>query len=266
MNGYLISSMGQKIFVRGFDLEERLVGVAFLDVGVFVTSLRTMKNLLLVGDALKGTWFVGFQEDPFKLVILSKGRQPSAVSNADFFFGVDGQLSFIVTDEEGVLRIFDYNPRHVDTNSGQRLLCRSEFHGQSDHHTVLTIARRKDDEGDQNMDGSAAIVAQSVLIYATLDGAIAAVKAVGDATFKRLSLLQGQLIRNVQHVAGLNPRAYRTVRNDALSRPLTKGILDGELLDIFDGLELERQVEMTKQIGTDREVVLGDLAALIGLF
>jgi cleavage and polyadenylation specificity factor subunit 1 len=124
------------------------------------------------------------QEDPFKLVILSKGRQPSAVSNADFFFGVDGQLSFIVTDEEGVLRIFDYNPRRasrtkqilpldfklipfidVDTNSGHRLLCRSEFHGQSDHHTVLTIARRKDDEGDQNMDGSAAIVAQSVLIY-----------------------------------------------------------------------------------------------------
>jgi cleavage and polyadenylation specificity factor subunit 1 len=124
-------------------------------------------------------------------------------------------------------------------------------------------------------------------VLATLDGAIAAVKAVGDATFKRLSLLQGQLVRNVQHVAGLNPRAYRcvyyvcwfsistevatnmaprTVRNDTLSRPLTKGILDGELLDVFDGLELERQVEMTKQIGTDREIVLGDLAALIGLF
>ena len=55
------------------------------------------------------------QEDPFKLVILSKGRQPSAVSNANFFFGVDGQLSFMVTDEEGVLRIFDYNPRRASS-------------------------------------------------------------------------------------------------------------------------------------------------------
>lgn len=59
----------------------------------------------------------------------------------------------------------------VDTNSGQRLLCRSEFHGQSDHHTVLTIARRKDDEGVQNMEGSSpsSIVAQSVLIYGEYD-------------------------------------------------------------------------------------------------
>jgi hypothetical protein len=54
----------------------------------------------------------------------------------------------------------------AETNSGQRLLCRSEFHGQSDHHTVLTIARRKDDEGVQNMEGSSASPAvQSVLIY-----------------------------------------------------------------------------------------------------
>jgi cleavage and polyadenylation specificity factor subunit 1 len=33
LNGYLVSSMGQKIFVRAFDSDERLVGVAFMDVG-----------------------------------------------------------------------------------------------------------------------------------------------------------------------------------------------------------------------------------------
>jgi hypothetical protein len=37
------------------------VGVAFLDVGVYVTSLRTLKNLLLIGDAVKSIWFVAFQ-------------------------------------------------------------------------------------------------------------------------------------------------------------------------------------------------------------
>lgn len=57
--------------------------------------------------------FNPLQEDPFKLVILSKGRQPSAVSNANFFFDVDGQLSFMIADEDGVLRIFDYNPRRA---------------------------------------------------------------------------------------------------------------------------------------------------------
>ena len=77
MDNYLVSSMGQKvspsallyvcvltsfeIFVRALDLDERLVGVAFLDVGVYVTSLRTIKNLLIIGDAVKSVWLVAFQ-------------------------------------------------------------------------------------------------------------------------------------------------------------------------------------------------------------
>jgi cleavage and polyadenylation specificity factor subunit 1 len=47
--------------VRAFDSDERLVGVAFMDVGVYVTSLRALKNLLLIGDAVKSVWFVAFQ-------------------------------------------------------------------------------------------------------------------------------------------------------------------------------------------------------------
>ena len=50
------------------------------------------------------------QEDPFKLVILSKGRQTAAVSNANFFFGLDGQLSFIAAGEDAVLRAFEFLP------------------------------------------------------------------------------------------------------------------------------------------------------------
>ena len=32
-----------------------------MDVGVYVTSLQTLKNLLLVGDAVKSVMFVAFQ-------------------------------------------------------------------------------------------------------------------------------------------------------------------------------------------------------------
>ena len=53
--------MCMQIFVRAFDLDERLVGVAFLDVGIYVTSLRAVKNLLVIGDAVKSVWFVAFQ-------------------------------------------------------------------------------------------------------------------------------------------------------------------------------------------------------------
>lgn len=54
----------------------------------------------------------------------------------------------------------------------------------------------------------------------------------------------------------------RAVRNEKVSRPLSKGILDGELLRVFVGLEVARQEEMTKQIGTAREMLLEDLSVL----
>ena len=50
-----------QLFIRAFELDERLVGVAFLDVGVYITSLHTLKNFLIIGDAVKSVWFVAFQ-------------------------------------------------------------------------------------------------------------------------------------------------------------------------------------------------------------
>lgn len=61
-----------QIFVRAFDLDERLVGVAFLDVGVYVTTLRALKNLLIIGDAVKSVWFVAFQ---VRASFISKGKR-----------------------------------------------------------------------------------------------------------------------------------------------------------------------------------------------
>lgn len=52
------------------------------------------------------------------------------------------------------------------------------------------------------------------------------------------------------------------VRNDYVSKPLSRGILDGNLLVHFEGLPIARQNEMTRQIGTERAVVLHDWIAL----
>jgi cleavage and polyadenylation specificity factor subunit 1 len=168
--------------VRALDMDERLVGVAFLDVGVHVTSLRTMKNLLVIGDAVKSIWFVAFQvcmlsflrviaahacrmiqEDPYKLVVLAKDVSKRAVTKADLFFN-SKDMSIISGDEDGVIRLYAYDPQgvcpagsivhsalmlsHVDPESkaGQELLCRSEFHGQVECRTTLTIARRGTDD------------------------------------------------------------------------------------------------------------------------
>ncbi|EJD05583.1 cleavage factor protein [Fomitiporia mediterranea MF3/22] len=256
MNGYLVSSMGQKIFVRALDLDERLVGVAFLDVGVYVTSLRTIKNLLIIGDAVKSVWLVAFQEDPFKLVIVAKEVQRLDVMTADFLFASDGDFYIAVSDEEGIIRLLEYDTSDPESHSGQYLLRRTEYHAQVESHTTVLIARRSQNDG---------LVPQARLISAAVDGSMYALTPVdADESAKRLQLLQGQLTRNMQHVAGLNPRAFRAVRSDGVARPLTKGILDGNLLAGFEQLPIPRQNEIARPIGTDRLAVLRDRRELSG--
>lgn len=49
--------------------------VAFLDVPPYITSLKTFKNLLLIGDMVKSVWLAVFQ------VRLDPARQLDTVSH-----------------------------------------------------------------------------------------------------------------------------------------------------------------------------------------
>jgi cleavage and polyadenylation specificity factor subunit 1 len=52
------------------------------------------------------------------------------------------------------------------------------------------------------------------------------------------------------------------VRNDTVSKPLSKGVLDGTLLYEFENLSLVRQDEIVKQIGTEKTVLAQALTSL----
>ena len=49
------------------------------------------------------------QEDPFKLVVVAKDICRVGVTNADFFFS-EGVMSIVTGDDDGVLRMYEYNP------------------------------------------------------------------------------------------------------------------------------------------------------------
>lgn len=138
IDGYLVMSMGQKLYVRVLQQDEVLLAVGFLDVGVHVTSLQSMKNFLLIGDALQSVTLVAFQvcdflsarlnphslqhpmylslsrdrelqDDPYKLVLLGRDYRLGRTSSANFLVN-EARLSFVTADINGVLRIFDYDP------------------------------------------------------------------------------------------------------------------------------------------------------------
>ena len=54
------------------------------------------------------------QEDPFKLVIVAKEVNRLGIMTADFLFASDGAFYIAVSDEEGVIRLLEYDPEGRD--------------------------------------------------------------------------------------------------------------------------------------------------------
>jgi len=256
-NGYLLNSNGPKIYMKGFDDDSQLMGLAFLDVNLFVTTIKTFKNFLLVGDLVKSVWFVSAQDEPYKLTTIAKDPSDVSVVTADFLVH-EGQLSFVTVDHEGIIRMLDFDPADPTSSNGERLIVRTEYYGGALPAVSKVIARRRTAEED--------FAPQTQIIYATADGALTTLVSVKEARFKRLQLVSDQLVRNAQHVAGLHPRAYRTAKNDLVPRALSRGILDGNLMDQFALQPINRQREMMRQIGTDAVTVASDLQALSGFW
>ncbi len=90
-------------------------------------------------------------------MILGKDPYHSCVTRADLVFA-NGHLSIVTCDEEGIIRIYAYDPHGVytlvfsitgthryadpESKSGQHLLCRTEFHGQMEYRNSLLVAHR----------------------------------------------------------------------------------------------------------------------------
>lgn len=173
--------------------------------------------------------------------------------------------------QEEIRKALTHGP-DPESKMGQHLLCRSEFHARVEYRSSLTVARRTR-TGDSD-------IPQARIICGASNGALLSLTPIDEVSGKRLQLLQGQLTRNVQHIAALNPKAQRygschhpalphidgflcrTVRNDHVWKPLSKGILDGNLIRIFEELPLSGQNDITRQIGTDRATVLRDWVSL----
>lgn len=239
MNGYLIVVMGLKLFVRALEKDEWMITVAFLDTPFQATGLERLKNFLLLTDVHKSVWFIAFQEEPYRLVVISKDYSEIYQSHGSFLIQED-QMTIVTAAKDGVLRLYDYAPNISASQGGQRLLVRSEFGGCSETSGRMVVP------GSSSEDGG--ISKSNEIILSSMNGSIQRIQPVEEEIFNTLHLLQGQLVRTVQHFAGLNPRGFRVVRNDTVSRPLNKGILDARLLASFEMLSRPKMEEIAKLI------------------
>lgn len=126
--------------MKGLDDDERLMGLAFLDISLYCTSIKVFKNFILISDLMRSIWLVTLrvgcacffgillslglvtrvvgssviltpeQEDPYyKFTVICKDLQAVSVMAADFLVH-EGQVTFITSDTAGEMRMLDFDP------------------------------------------------------------------------------------------------------------------------------------------------------------
>jgi cleavage and polyadenylation specificity factor subunit 1 len=109
--GLMLVAQGQKCMVRGLKEDGSLLPVAFMDMSCYVTSVRELKGtgLCLMADAVKGVWFTGYTEDPYKMLVFAKSSTTLEVLTVDFL--PDGnELSIMACDSDGGIHILQFDP------------------------------------------------------------------------------------------------------------------------------------------------------------
>lgn len=129
--GLMLAAQGQKLMVRGLKEDNTLLPVAFMDVEVQVTALKSVRGtgIALMADALKGVWLLGYavswrtsklseayaysyQPDPYRMKLFSRSRTAMQVVTAELLpYGK--QLFAMVADTDCNIHTLEYNPEGV---------------------------------------------------------------------------------------------------------------------------------------------------------
>ncbi|KAI9700512.1 MAG: mRNA cleavage and polyadenylation factor subunit [Bogoriella megaspora] len=281
--GCFAIAQGARIMVRGIKedglLTPSILPVAFLDVQSFTTVLRNLPGTgyCLIGDIMKGVWFAGYTEEPYRFMVFGKGRSHLEVVTAEFL-PTGKQLHFAITDADSNLHILQFDPEHPKSLSGQRLLHKSTFHlghfptsmtlissPSPNSHTSSSTNGTNGTNGIANGDThmpeapSSPSAPGHSLILTSQTGQIALLTSLAEPSYRRLGALQTTLTPILDHTAGLNPRAYRNVESEGFG---SRGVVDGGLVGRLWELGSQRRVEVLNRIGAEGWEIRGDLVGV----
>ncbi|KAL0860312.1 hypothetical protein ABMA27_009720 [Loxostege sticticalis] len=248
--GYLISAVGQKIYI--WQLKDNdLVGVAFIDTQIYVHRMLAVKNLVLVADVYKSISLLRYQAQHRTLSLVSRDLRSAQIYEMEFM--VDNtSLGFLVSEADGNLALFMYQPQARESYGGQRLIKKCDYHLGQQVHSMFRIAA-KHSSTDKHR--------RHVTMFTTLDGGVGYVLPVTEKMYRRLLMLQNVMNNYCCHVAGLNPRAHRTYKcpRRAVGGGPARGMLDGDLVALYHTMPNAEKHDIAKKIGTKVEEIAADL-------
>jgi cleavage and polyadenylation specificity factor subunit 1 len=98
---------------------------------------------------------------------------------------------------------------------------------------------------------------EQFLLFGSLDGSIGYISPINESSYRRLSFLQSKMYTQLEHLAGLHPKAFRLFKPfERTEHNYKRNIIDGELVWQFTQLDKATQNTLSKQIGTNTNNVL----------
>ncbi|GKT74583.1 CPSF A subunit region [Colletotrichum tofieldiae] len=265
--GLMLVAQGQKCMVRGLKEDGTLLPVAFMDMNCYVTAVREVRGTgyCLMTDAFKGVWFVGYAEEPYKMMLFGKSTGKFEVLTADFIVAGD-ELHIVVCDKDGVIHVMQFDPEHPKSLQGHLLLNRASFSAAPNHPTTtLSLPRTP-------VSPSAASAPKNpptTLLLASPTGALASLTPLSEQTYRRLTSLANSIAGALPHAAATNPKAHRLqpldARTPGVDTSAGRSIVDGALLARWNELGAGRRSEVAGKGGYgDVLEVRGELEGVLG--
>ncbi|KAF2099428.1 hypothetical protein NA57DRAFT_74928 [Rhizodiscina lignyota] len=264
--GFMLAAQGQKAMVRGLKEDDTILPTAFIDTQCYVSVAKSLKGtgMAIMGDLVKGLWFVGYTEEPYKMILFGKTRSKMEVVTAEFL-PYEKQLNIIIADADRNIHIMQFDPDHPRSLSGQRLLHKSTFH-TGHFPTTMTLLpdhqispTHTSTSTDAAHPGPQSQQQQQVLI-SNMSGSLALLTPLDEQAYRRLSALQTHLFSALDSACGLNPRAYRSVESEGFG---SRGVIDGGLLIRgWASLGARARAEAGGKVGVESWVLRGDLEGI----
>ncbi|KAI2638548.1 CPSF A subunit region-domain-containing protein [Xylaria nigripes] len=263
--GLMLVAQGQKCMVRGLKEDGSLLPVAFMDMSCYVTAVRELRGtgLCLMADAVKGVWFTGYTEEPYRMILFGKSSTKLEVLTVEFL--PDGnELLIVACDSDGGIHILQFDPEHPKSLQGHLLLHRTSFSTGAHIPTrSMLLPRTIPPTSDYlaqyqtNGDSSAAQRSASTILFSSPTGVFATLSPLSEPQYGRLSFLSGQLLSSLSHYGGLNPKAYRApASTGAVGRfppgvdaGMGRNVIDGALLARWNELGAGRKAEIAGRVG-----------------
>ncbi|RAL59964.1 hypothetical protein DID88_000590 [Monilinia fructigena] len=272
--GFMLVAQGQKCMVRGLKEDGTNLPVAFMDMNCYVTSIKELPRtgLCIMADALKGVWFAGYMEEPYKMLLFGKSATKMEVLCADLL--PDGKDLFIVAaDFNGNLHIMQYDPEHPKSLQGHLLLHRTTFSLGAHHPTTMTLlpatpplppvvtAPTPSVSPSPQEDSPSP---SQPLLLTSRTGTLALLSPLTESQYRRFGTLVSHLTNTLYHPCGLNPRAYRIDRDASEGIVGGRNIIDGAVLSRWMELGSQRRGEVAGRVGVDVLELRDELSGLFG--